>query len=90
MGELSYLEKESEKRPENMRSELLLSSIYDRQGRIEPLKAARGHTSSNSANIDSVVLNVTEDRGPCAACNPAHTIEVLISNLYMYTLSVST
>ncbi len=32
---------------------------YD-QGRIEPPKAARGHATSNSANIDSIVLNVTK------------------------------
>ncbi len=60
------------------------------QGRIEPPKAARGHATSNSANIDSLVLNVTKDRGTCAACNTAHTIEVLISIFYMYTLTVST
>ncbi len=33
------------------------------QGRIEPPKAARGHATSNSANIDSIVLNVTKNRG---------------------------
>ncbi len=51
------------------------------QGRIEPPKAARGHATSNSANIDSIVLNVTKDRHPCAhfcvACKTAHTVEVL-------------
>ncbi len=52
------------------------------QGRIEPPKAARGHATSNSANVDSIVLNVIKDRGPCAACKTAHTIEVLISILY--------
>ncbi len=60
------------------------------QGRIEPPKAARGHATFNSANIDSIVLNLTKDRDPCAACKTAHTIEVLISIFYMYTLSVST
>ncbi len=50
-----------------------------RQGRIEPPKVARGHATSNSANIDSIVLNVTKNRGPCAACKTAHTVEVLIS-----------
>ncbi len=49
------------------------------QGRIEPPKAARGHATSNSANIDSIVLNVTKNRDPRAACKTAHTIEVLIS-----------
>ncbi len=57
------------------------------QGRIDQPKAARGHATSNSANRDSIVL---KDRGPCAACKTAHTIEVLISIFYMYTLSVST
>ncbi len=56
------------------------------QGRIEPPKAARGHATSNSANIDSIVLNVTKNRGPCAACKTTHTIEVLIS-IYKYTLT---
>ncbi len=48
---------------------------------IEPPKA-RGHATSNSANIDSIVLNVTKNRGPCAASKAAHTVEVLI----FYTL----
>ncbi len=52
------------------------------QGRIEP---PRGHATSNSANIDSIVLNVTKNRGPRAACKTAHTIEGLIS-IYKYTL----
>ncbi len=56
------------------------------QGRIEPPKAARGHATSNSANIDSIVLNVTKNRDPRAACMTAHTVEVLI----FYTLSLST
>ncbi len=56
------------------------------QRRIEPPKAARGHATSNSANIDSIVLNVTKNRGPCAACKTTHTIEVLIS-IYKYTLT---
>ncbi len=58
------------------------------QGRIEPPKAARGHATSNSANIDSIVLNVTtkKNRDPRAACKTAHTVEVLI----FYTLSLST
>ncbi len=43
------------------------------QGRIEPPKAARGHATSNSANIDSIVLNVTKNRDPRAACKTAHT-----------------
>ncbi len=49
------------------------------QGCIKLPKAARGHATSNTANIDSIVLNVTKNRGPCAACKTAHTIEVLIS-----------
>ncbi len=55
-------------------------------GRIKPPKAARGHATSNSANIDSIVLNVTKNRGPCAACKTPHTVEVLIS-IYKYTLT---
>ncbi len=46
-------------------------------------------STSNSANVDSIVLNVTKDRGPCAACKTTHSIEVLISIFYMYTLSTS-
>ncbi len=53
------------------------------QGRTEP---PRGHATSNSANIDSIVLNVTKNRGPPAAFKTAHTIEVLIS-IYKYTLT---
>ncbi len=49
------------------------------QGRIEPPKAARGHATSNSANTDSIVLNVTKNRDPRTACKTAHTVEVLIS-----------
>ncbi len=56
------------------------------QGRLEPPKAARGHATSSSANIDSVVLNVTKNRDPCAACKTAHTVEVLT----FFTLSLST
>ncbi len=56
------------------------------QGRIKPLKAARGHTTSNSANIDSIVLNVTKNRDPRAACRTAYTVEVVI----FYTLSLGT
>ncbi len=67
--------------------ELVAEKSYWYQGCIEP---PRGHATSNSANIDSIVLNVTKDRGPCAACKTAHTIEVLISIFDMYTLSVST
>ncbi len=55
------------------------------QGRIEPPKAASGHATSNSANIDSIVLNVTKNRDPRAACKTTHTVEVLI----FYTLSLS-
>ncbi len=29
---------------------------------VSGIKAARGHATSNSANIDSIVLNVTKDR----------------------------
>ncbi len=36
-----------------------LASFLGSQGRIKPPKAARGHATSNSANIDSVVLNIT-------------------------------
>ncbi len=56
------------------------------QWRIE---AARGHATSNSANIDSIVLNVTKNRDPCAACRTcrtAYTVEVLT----FYTLSLNT
>ncbi len=49
-------------------------------------KAARGHATANSANIDSIVQNVTKNRDPCAVCKTAHTVEVLI----FYTLSLST
>ncbi len=56
--------------------------VYIYQGRIEPPKVVRGHATSNSANIDSIVMN------PCAVCKTAQTIEVLISILY--TLSLST
>ncbi len=49
-----------------------------RQGHIEPPKVARGHATSNSANIDSIVLNVTKNRDPYAACKAAHTLEMLI------------
>ncbi len=42
---------------------LLKMGHYYNQGRIEPPKAARGHATSNSANIDSIVLNVTKNRG---------------------------
>ncbi len=66
-----------------------LDQVLHNQGHIEPPKAARGHATSNSANIDSIALNVTKDRGHSAACKTAHTIEVLIS-IYIYTLSVST
>ncbi len=52
------------------------------QGRIEPPKAARGHATSNSANIDSVVLNVTKNRGPRAARKTAHTTEVLSAYIH--------
>ncbi len=65
---------------------LMLSLPCFNQGRIEPLKVARGHATSNSANIDSIVLNVTKNRGPRAACKTAHTIELLIS-IYKYTLT---
>ncbi len=40
------------------------------QGRIELPKAARGHATSNSANIDSIVLNVTKNRDPRAVRPP--------------------
>ncbi len=59
------------------------------QGRIEPPKAARGHATSNSANIDNIGLKDTKNRGPSAACKTAHTIEVLISILYTLSLSTS-
>ncbi len=52
---------------------------WHKQGRIEPPSAARGHATSNCANIDSIALNVTKNRGRCPACKTAHTIEVLIS-----------
>ncbi len=45
------------------------------QGRIEPPKAARGHATSNSFNIDSIVLKDTKNS---AACKTAHTVKVLI------------
>ncbi len=50
------------------------------QGRIELPKAARGHATSNSANLDS------KNRELCAACRTTHTVEVLT----FYTLSLST
>ncbi len=62
---------------------VLLAVGYGRefnQGRIEP---PRGYATSNSANIDSIVRNVTKNRGPCGACKTAHTIKVLISIFYM-------
>ncbi len=45
------------------------------QGRIA------GHATSNSANIDSIVLNVTKNRGLCAACIDlqVHTYLVYVS-----------
>ncbi len=57
---------------------------------IEPPKAARGHATSNSANLDSihVVQSVTKNRDPRAACKVLHVhvrppmVEVLI----FYTL----
>ncbi len=57
------------------------------QGCIEPPKAARGHATSNSANTDTTVLNITKNRGPCAACKPTYTVDVLISIFYLYTLT---
>ena len=33
------------------------------QGRIEPLKAARGHATFRSACIDGIVLSVTKNNG---------------------------
>ncbi len=54
-----------------------VGSSYD-QGCIEQPKAVRGHATSNSANIDSIVLNVTKNRDPRAACKTAYTVEVLI------------
>ncbi len=41
------------------------------------LSRQRRHATSNSANIDSIVLNVTKNRDSCDACRTAHTVEVL-------------
>ncbi len=64
----------------------MLGKMMCQQGRIEPPMAAQCHATSNSANIDSIVLSVTKNRDPRAACKTAHTVEVLIFS----TLSLST
>ncbi len=72
------------------------SRLYvSKQGRIELPKVVRGHATSDSANIDSIVLNVTKNRDPCAhfcvACRTAHTVEVLVyQNLNLVTFSKCT
>ncbi len=51
--------------------------------KVWPYSGTKG-ASSRRGRRDSIVLNVTKDRGPCAACKTTNTIEVLISMFYMY------
>ena len=46
----------------------LLETNEDHQGRIEPPKAARGHATSRSPCIDSIVLSVTKNNAREKSC----------------------
>ncbi len=49
-------------------------------GHIYPPKAGRGHATSDSANIEGIVLNVTKNRDPHATSDSAN-IEGIVLNV---------